>query len=147
MTTSTRRPSLRQTQNFFQQDRPSCSSHAERTMDETRLGRVIGPARAPVHWQVRTHAIHDVADMDTLVEATSFAIIREDENGKIKIRRGEDWRRSSHNATVRAWDVPTHHTVDDFTSMPRRLAVQVFGHDRHYAARHTTPHSDRRNTA
>ena len=38
--------------------------------------------------------------------ATSFAILQKNENGKIKIRRGEDWRRSLHNATVRAWDVP-----------------------------------------
>ena len=48
---------------------------------------------------------------------TSFAIPQEDENGKVKIRRGEGWRRSSHNATVRAWDVPTHHTVGDFAAM------------------------------
>ena len=60
--------------------------------------------------------------MDNLVEAppgdvfaaTSFAIIQEDENGRVKVRRGEDWRRSSHNATIRAWHVPTYHTVGDF---------------------------------
>ena len=71
---------------------------------------------------------------ENVFAATSFAIIQEDENGKVKIRRGEDWRRSSHNATVRAWDVPTHHMVGDFVSMPKKMAdarscLHVFGHD------------------
>ena len=66
--------------------------------------------------------------------ATSFAILQEDENGKVKIRRGEDWRRSSHNATIRAWDMPTHHMVGDFAAMARRMTdagddLHVFGHD------------------
>ena len=109
-------------------------------MTETRLGRVIGPARAPKWWPTTTTPILDVRDMDTLVEAppgdvfaaTSFAILQE--NGKLKIRRAEDWRRSSHNATVKAWDVPTHHNVGDFVTMARRMLpedadIQVFGHD------------------
>ena len=32
----------------------------------------------------------------------SFAIIQEDEAGEVKLRRGEDWRRSHDNATVQA---------------------------------------------
>ena len=67
--------------------------------------------------------------------ATSFAILQKNnENGKVKIHWGEGWRRSSHNATVRAWDVPTHHTVGDFVAMTRRMAadggeIHLFGHD------------------
>ena len=62
------------------------------------------------------------------------AILQEDENGKLKIRWGEDWRRSSHNATVRAWDAPTHHNVEDFVSMAKRMShqnanIHIFGRD------------------
>ena len=32
--------------------------------------------------------------------ALSFAICQVDENGELKLRRGEDWRRSGHNATM-----------------------------------------------
>ena len=80
--------------------------------------------------------------MDSLVErlaedvfaATSFTILHKDENGKVKIRRGEDWRRCTHNATIRAWDVPTHHMAGDFAAMARRMTdagddLHVFGHD------------------
>ena len=42
----------------------------------------------------------------------------------MKIRRGEDWRSSTHN------HVPTHHTVGDFAAMARRHGeIHVFGHD------------------
>ena len=52
--------------------------------------------------------------------AASFAIIQIDEFGNIKIRRGEDWRRSGHNSTVAADDVPTHHFVGSFVDLARR---------------------------
>ena len=50
-----------------------------------------------------------------------------------KLRRGEDWRRSGHNA-MEADDVPTHHTVGDFVDLARRMAEEdtdlvAFGHD------------------
>ena len=53
-----------------------------------------------------------------------------DEHGDVKLRRGEDWRRPSHNSTVRATDVPTHNFVD----IARRMAndqeeVRFYGHD------------------
>ena len=116
--------------------------HASRTHRGNTPGTTHWTGRAPQWWPVRTQPVPNVADMDSLVEhppgdvfaATSFTIIQEDENGKVKIRRGEDWRRSYHNATVRAWDVPTHHMVGDFVSMARRMAddrngLHFFGHD------------------
>ncbi|CAE7545260.1 unnamed protein product, partial [Symbiodinium sp. CCMP2456] len=54
--------------------------------------------------------------------AASFAIIQIDENGEIKIRRGEDWRRSGHNTTISADDVPTHHFIGAFVDLARRMA-------------------------
>jgi hypothetical protein len=69
-----------------------------------------------------------------LFAAASFAILQVDEDGKDKIRRGEDWRRSSHNTTVAAGDVPTHHGVQDFVDVVLRLSeaghpCRVMGHD------------------
>ena len=66
--------------------------------------------------------------------AASFPIVQEDERGKVKLRRGEDWRRSGHNAAMEADDVPTHHTVGDFVDLARRLAEEntdlvAFGHE------------------
>ena len=70
---------------------------------------------------------------DTFV-ALSFPILQTDENGDLKLRRGEDWRRSHHNTTVAATDAPTHHYVGDLADIALRLMadggeVQVFGHD------------------
>ena len=116
-------------------------------VEETRLGRVVGPTRAPPGWNLRTTAVLDRPGVDTLVPpppgqhfvAASFPIVQTDEAGNDKIRRGEDWRRSGHNSTIRAHDVPTHHFVDDYVDMIRRLveivgvpevaAIRIFGHD------------------
>ena len=63
--------------------------------------------------------------------AASFAIVQEDEAGGVKLRREKDWRRSRHNATVQASNVPTHHVVGDYVDMAARLAQQgeIWGHD------------------
>ena len=94
---------------------------------------MVGSSAPPEPRPVRTVPIL-VADMDTLVEARPnvFAdVFRHYEGGRErqigKIRRGEDWRRSSHDATIRAWDVPT-----PTSAMAGRMAAKdlhVFGHD------------------
>ena len=106
------------------------ASRAWELMEETRLGRVIGPA-TPDEWPVRTHrglGRAQGAMAGDVFAATSFAILQEDENGKVKIRRGEDWSRSSHNATPH-----TNHTMGDIAIMVRRLAdggeIHIFGRD------------------
>ena len=111
-------------------------------IEEKRLGRVIGPCSRPPHWPRQTVALADVPGCDTLEPpptgdigvAASFPILQTDEKGDLKVRRGEDWRRSGHNSTVEAEDIPTHHFVDDFVQLARRTAevdtdLQVYGHD------------------
>ena len=111
-------------------------------VDEAKLGRVVGPLRAPQSWPVQTVALPFVPGFDHLQPApstepfvaASFPIIQADEKGEVKVRRGEDWRRSSHNATVRAFDVPTHHFVEDFVDLARVTSqegqdLRLFGHD------------------
>ena len=71
---------------------------------------------------------------DQFLAAASFPIVQEDEQGRVKLRRGKDWRCSGHNAAMEADDVPTHHTVGDFVDLARRLAedstdLLAFGHD------------------
>ena len=114
----------------------------EELVEEARLGRVAGPRRAPSTWNLPFVALPDRPGFQTLLDppkgqrlaAASFAILQKDEQGRLKVRRGEDWRRSSHNAAVHAGDVPTHHVVDDFVRislglMRRGSKPQLFGHD------------------
>ena len=85
-------------------------------------------SQAPDHWSVSTVALPSVADMGVLRQpptgdcfaALSFAICQVDENGELKLRRGEDWRRSGHNATMGASDVPTHHFLGDIVDLVLR---------------------------
>ena len=68
--------------------------------------------------------------------AMAFSIEQTGSDGNTKIRRGEDWRRSGHNATCTMHDQPFHHTPDHFVSLgleflgddPRR-PLSVWGHD------------------
>ncbi|CAE7265796.1 PUB3, partial [Symbiodinium sp. CCMP2456] len=104
--------------------------------------RLTGPCAAPDHWSVATAALPWTADMRTLrrpplgdcFAALSFAICQVDENGDLKLRRSEDWRRSGHNATMSAEDVPTHHFLGDIVDFILAAWCEgwdpkVFGHD------------------
>ena len=126
---------------------------------EVKLGRVVGPTHPPAGWNIATVPVLNTPGADRLVTpppgrhfvAASFAIVQEDGEGNVKVRRGEDWRRSGHNSTILAHDVPTHHFVDDVVDFIRRVvelaasrgvpAARLFGHDllnayRQWAVRH-----------
>jgi hypothetical protein len=117
-------------------------------VEEVTMGRMFGPHHAPAHWTRRTVPVTRWAHTSTLVPppsqdllvAASFAIEQQDENGKLKVRRGEDWKRSYHNQAVETHDVPPHHCVDFFVDLYRHLhgatvSPQLFGHDLHSAYR------------
>ena len=59
--------------------------------------------------------------------AFAFGIEQQASTG-VKIRRGDDWRRSLHNSTTQARSRPDHHTIDDHVAHCRALAAQ--GHSR-----------------
>ena len=95
---------------------------------EVKLGRVVGPTAPPAGWNIVTVPVLYAPGADRLVTpppgrhfAAAFAIVQEDGEGNVKVRRGEDWRRSGHNATILAHDVPTHHFVDDVVDFIRRV--------------------------
>ena len=99
----------------------------ELLIEKTKLAK-HRPAKPPPFWTRATVALPHRKGMDRLVDyppgdvfaAVSFPILQSDENGDVKLRRGEDWRRSAHNSTIRATDVPTHHFVGDFVDIARR---------------------------
>ena len=83
-------------------------------VEEVTMGRMFGPHEAPTHWSRRTVPVTKWAHTSSLVPppsqdllvAASFAIEQSDENGDLKVRRGEDWKRSYHNQAVETHDVP-----------------------------------------
>ena len=121
-------------------------------VDQVRAGRMNGPFKRPRAWSTPSVAPcgYDMTDM-TLQPlprqdpgiAMAFSIKQIGSEGKDKIRRGEDWRRSGHNFTCTMRDQPFHHTPDHFAAS---LAIQthrlhpdeemhVWGHDHDAAYR------------
>ena len=123
--------------------RPTPSKYAEQLLDELveeqRLGRVVGPLRAPADWApadwpCQTLALPHISGCDVLLDAppkqlaaASFPIVQEDEQGQVKLRRGEDWRRSGHNAIhgVKVVHVVAAEEEDQGPHHPARLKFQT----------------------
>ena len=80
------------------------SCYMQELVAEKRLGRVLGPTRAPAWLGVQAAVIQDQLDADIPEEpppgehflAGSFAVCQTDEAGELKVRRAEDWRRSGY---------------------------------------------------
>ena len=126
----------------------------ETLLTEREEGKVSGPYEAPVHWcgvtvplppvlrQPPDHVmpIHQLKAGQTAA-ALAFAIVFEASDGGVKVSRGEDWRRSGHNATTQTLDAPRHHTVDDLSVAARWLHrrwhhdFHIWGHDHQSAYR------------
>ena len=119
---------LEYVQDSFRTRRPDTHSHTllQGVLKERDEGKISGPFAAPPHWNVRTVPLPphlrssvDVSqpllpwDRPQAAAAVAFAIVTEGSQGEVKVRRGEDWRRSLHNATTQTRGGPRHHTVDD----------------------------------
>ena len=85
---------------------------------EVKSGRMRGPFEAPEWFSRPTTDLHTA--QQTLrrqplphrnpIIAMAFSIQQTGSDGKPKIRRGEDWRRSGHNSACQMDDQPYHHT-------------------------------------
>ena len=109
---------------------------------EVAQGRMAGPFEAPTHWTSRTVPLHlfphtsrllPIPHRDPIV-AVAFSIQQTGSDGKPKVRRGEDWRRSGHNQTCSMHDQPYHHTPDHYIQCARQYhddshPLHVWGHD------------------
>ena len=129
----------------------------EEIMTEVKMGRMNGPFEAPSWWPTQTIAPNrhgfDVTlplpHEDPFI-AMAFSIEQTGSDGNTKVRRGEDWRRSGHNATCTMHDQPYHHTPDHFVSLGlafleehRQRRLQVWGHDHDGAYRQLPLHDPR----
>ena len=90
----------------------------EEILSEKEKGKLSGPYAAPADWPIPTTTVGDLPLLPTphglVCPAWSFSVVQSD-----KIRRCEDYRRSFHNATVRARDSPHHHTIEVYAALSR----------------------------
>jgi len=116
-------------------------------LEERRLGRVYGPYAAPASWgkqavplpaelrEAQDHASPLLPAPECAAAALAFSITTYDDEGLLKVRRGEDWRRSGHNATTQVCDRPHYHTIDAFAAAARAAhhagftRLRIWGHD------------------
>ena len=134
--------------------------HADILLDEIlkerSAGRMTGPFQAPVEWGITTVPLPDVMAQDedkrcslrqippdqVPCGAPAFSISQYDAHGSLlKIRRGDDWRRSLHNSTGVVEDRPSVHGVDYFIDGARASRKKssanllLWGHDQEGAYR------------
>eukprot|EP00438_Fugacium_kawagutii_P028772 Skav212378 [mRNA] locus=scaffold1983:157653:159377:+ [translate_table: standard] len=80
-----------------------------------------GPFAAPSWWPGQTISLPGFPlqqlPNDDIRVAFCFSVVQHD-----KIRRCEDLRRSGHNSTIVASDVPHHHSVESFLAIARQYA-------------------------
>lgn len=103
---------------------PKHSPHWKTMLDELlrdkAKGRVQGPFSAPASWGMQTVGVdgHPCTPTPTseVYPALCFAVEQAD-----KIRRCEDFRRSSHNSTISVDDCPHHHDLDLYVRLLQRL--------------------------
>ncbi|CAE6943486.1 unnamed protein product [Symbiodinium sp. CCMP2592] len=115
---------------------------------EVRAGRMEGPFRAPPGWKQETVPVAGVDGFEVLSDcpdlrpciAWAFSVVQEGSDGKRKVRRCEDYRRSFHNDTVQAFDIPPHDDIGVYVSMVRHLHASgefgmIWAQDLHSAYR------------
>ena len=116
---------------------------AEEIANEVRQGRMAGPFHGPSWLHHTTKPLLDFEHTSTLlplphtdpIVAMAFSIEQTVSDGKAKIRRGEDWRRSGHNQACQMADQPYHHTPDHYTWLAQYTCQSsqetplVWGHD------------------
>ena len=127
---------------------PHSNELLDEVLKERAMGRMYGPLRAPAHWGFQTAALPPrlacaaggscsltAAPTPSPAAALAFPIVTEREDGTPKVRRGEDWRRSAHNATCQVVDSPAHHGVDWHVALAQALhargvkGLHAWGHD------------------
>ena len=84
---------------------------AEEVAKDVKRGRMTGPYKAPPHWPKRTVALaaYELPPNEPTPCAFALPVIQTGSDGKLKVRRAEDWRRSGANATNRVQNTPAYH--------------------------------------
>ena len=91
--------------------------------EEVEMGRMKGPFQVPPCWyegsEPTTEEDPDVS-CDS-VAALAFSIEQTSGDGSVKIRRGEDWKRSFGNRYAFTSDKPDYNDLDDIVTGTKRL--------------------------
>ena len=111
---------------------PSWQTMAEEIAASVKAGRVEGPFASPSSWSKATVALPDYAHTAELLSAPichehtcfAFSVQQVGSDGRRKVRRAEDWRRSGGNKTVNVPDTPAYHSIKAFIAVIRALRQQ-----------------------
>ena len=113
---------------------PHAEQLVEEMLKECRLGRVEGPFINPPGWprNPANACGPELLPMDgdlgvNAAASVAFAIVQPKSDGSIKVRRGDDWRRSLHNRTTSVVDSPTHHGIDDHVNAAKYMHSKAPG--------------------
>ena len=109
---------------------PEWRTMLEEVLLERDKGLLEGPFEAHVAWGFAAVG-PDTGHSAGLLPMTSgpayaafaFSVVQAGSDNKRKVRRCEDYRRSHHNDTVRAFDKPPHDTVDTYVRVIRAWAA------------------------
>ena len=100
---------------------PEWQTMLEEVLSERAQGLIEGPFEAHPSWGFE--AVGTSADQSAGLHplppgaayaAFAFSVVQEGADGRRKVRRCEDYRRSYHNATVRAHDKPPRDSIDSY---------------------------------
>ena len=98
----------------------------QEVIHEVQAGKMEGPFVGPAHWPKQTVGVpsHGMSRIqhpsgDCFV-AKAFGVAQTGADGKLKIRRCEDYRRSFHNSTIQVGDRPEHDDIEVYISVLRR---------------------------
>ena len=90
----------------------------EELIADRAQGRLVGPFRAPPQWPIPSAGIPGEpllpAPEGRVCAAVCFSVCQSD-----KVRRCEDYRRSFHNATITAPDVPHHDDISVYVQLSK----------------------------
>ena len=100
---------------------------ADEVAKDVKRGRMTGPYLTTLHlWPKKTVALATHEHTSSLIElppdeptpcAFAFTVIQTGSDGKVKVRRAEDWRRSGANATNKVQDTPAYHDITAFVDV------------------------------
>ncbi|CAE7666505.1 rlmN1 [Symbiodinium sp. CCMP2592] len=108
---------------------PAWHTLLQEVLQEVHLGRMRGPFQAPSHWPRRCVSVHSHSGFEHCIPleahdirvAGAFSVTQTGSDGQKKVRRCEDYRRSFHNSTILAEDVPAHDTIQTYVGVLQAL--------------------------
>eukprot|EP00435_Cladocopium_sp_Y103_P004623 s893_g1.t1 len=105
---------------------PEWTTMRDELKGELEKGRMSGPYSAPTWWPMPAASIDGLPlqplDNEDICISFCFSVKQSD-----KVRRCEDFRRSGHNSTVIAHDVPHHHDIKVFTDLALSASSESTG--------------------